>query len=384
MSVLNWNGGNLGRNSSLLDFICGNWMLVLLQEASTTLGQSLAGSRGICWSDAPDGHQGKMAVLAGASGEKTVTPTYGLDFTGEILRPYKDKGYHEINGRWYRNKCERLGAAYIYTVDVEWKNETGELVKRAGLESWRVTTFHMNNYEAKTGAEGSGGTTLAAAFGLAMRDRHRVFSADFNQAHHYVRSTLDNLISTKREYSGITYQYLGSPYGPEIGTVIFNYPGTVQLIGEEKADSFADDSPFWQYLGLSDSDKDAHYPQVLYIYDKDVVGDLGRRQLLHQRSAEGTRNQKKKRDRAKASNSEEHASMKAAKADDDVHPNSEDANISAHAEMSWYEPLVASNCSFVDEDRDIAAAVALGEAQDGIGQKLINAAGEITEEAQRE
>ena len=77
------------------------------------------------------------------------------------------------------------------------------------------------------------------------------------------------------------------------------------------------------------------------------------------------------------------ASMKPAEADDDEHPKLEDENISTHAEMSWYEPLVASNCSFVDRDRDTAAAVALGEAQNGIGHKLVNAAGEITEEAQQ-
>lgn len=76
--------------------------------------------------------------------------------------------------------------------------------------------------------------------------------------------------------------------------------------------------------------------------------------------------------------------MKVAEACDDGHPNSEDANISAHAEMSWYEPL-ACGCrrSFVDRDWDVAAAVALGEAQDGLGQKLVDAAGEITDEAQR-
>ena len=75
--------------------------------------------------------------------------------------------------------------------------------------------------------------------------------------------------------------------------------------------------------------------------------------------------------------------MTAAEAHDDVYPNAEDANISAHAEMSWYEPLVASNCSFLDRDWDVAAAVALSEAQDGLGQKLVDAAGEITDEAQR-
>ena len=75
--------------------------------------------------------------------------------------------------------------------------------------------------------------------------------------------------------------------------------------------------------------------------------------------------------------------MTTAEAVDDVHPNTENANISAHAEMSWYEPLVASNRSFDDRDRDCAAAVALGEAQNGMGQKLVDGAGEITEEAQR-
>ena len=75
--------------------------------------------------------------------------------------------------------------------------------------------------------------------------------------------------------------------------------------------------------------------------------------------------------------------MKAVDADDDVRPNEEDENISAHAEANWFEPEVGSDQSFVQRDWDFAAAVALGEAQDGLGQKLVNAAGEITEEAQR-
>ena len=290
MSLLNWNAGYLNRNRALIDFICGNWMLVLLQESSTTLGQTLAASRGIYWSDAPDGQKGSLAVLAGASGAKFVTPTYGLDFNGQILRPHKEN--------W--KKGERLVAACLYTVDVTWQNEIGELVKRAGLESWRVTTFHMDHDEARSGGGGSGGETLAAAFGLAMRDHHRVFAGDFNQAHHYIVSTLDKLIATKPEYAGITYEYLEGPYSPEIGTVILNYPGTVQLTGEVKEASFEEDSKFWQCLDLSSGDNDAHFPQVLYIYEKDAVGDLTRRQLTHQRSVKGKKKQnKKKRERSK-------------------------------------------------------------------------------------
>ena len=75
--------------------------------------------------------------------------------------------------------------------------------------------------------------------------------------------------------------------------------------------------------------------------------------------------------------------MKTAESNDDVHSNAEDVNIEAHAEMGWHEPLVASNCSFVDRDRDAAAAVALAEIQDGHGNKLVNTAGEITEHGQR-
>ena len=44
---------------------------------------------------------------------------------------------------------------------------------------------------------------------------------------------------------------------------------------------------------------------------------------------------------------------------------------------------MGSGCSFVDRDRDAAAAVALGEVQNGFGQKLVDAAGEITEEGKR-
>ena len=116
-----------------------------------------------------------------------------------------------------------------------------------------------------------------------------MFAGDFNQAHHYIVSTLDKLIATKPEYAGITYEYLEGSYSPEICTVILNYPGTVQLTGEVKEASFEEDSKFWQCLDLSSKDKDAHFPQVLYIYEKDAVGDLKRRQLTHQRPVKGRR-----------------------------------------------------------------------------------------------
>ena len=291
--VLNWNAGNLVRNSSLIDFICGPFSLCLLQESSTTLGQVLAESRGICWSDSPDGQEGCLSVLAGAAGRKVVSPTYGLDFSGQIFRPFKDE--------W--KKGERIHAACMYTVDVTWFNENGELVQRAGLDSWRVTSFHMDHVEAKSGANGSGGKTLASVFGLAMRDQHRVLAGDFNAAQRYVCPTLNKLIEGQKDFAGITYQYLESPLSSEIGIVIFNYPGTVQLTGEVKFGRFGKDSKFWQALGLRSTDKDAHYPQVVMIYEKGVVGSLaseGGRKLCHKRSFEGQRNQnRKKRKRRK-------------------------------------------------------------------------------------
>ena len=36
--LLNWNAGNVNRNSSLINFICGPFSLCFLQESSTTLG----------------------------------------------------------------------------------------------------------------------------------------------------------------------------------------------------------------------------------------------------------------------------------------------------------------------------------------------------------
>ena len=111
----------------------------------------------------------------------------------------------------------------------------------------------------------------------------------------YIVSTLDNLIATKPEYAGITYEYLQCSHSSEIGTVIFNYPGTVQLTGEDKKASFREGSPFWQCVDLASNDKDAHFPQVLYIYEKDVVGDLKRRQSTHGRSEQGEKRQKQRK-----------------------------------------------------------------------------------------
>ena len=295
LMLLNWNAGNLVRNPSLIDFVCGPFSLCLLQESSTTLGQSLAESRAICWSDASDGQQGCLSVLAGASGRKVVVPTYGSDFSGKIFRPYKK--------HW--KKGERLLAACMYTADVSWLNKHGDLVRRAGLDFWRVTTFHMDHVEAKSGENGSGGLTLAAVFGLAMRDKHRLVAGDFNRAQCYLCRTLDRLISEHRQYAGITYEYLESPLSAEIGLVILNYPDTVAITGEVKFRSFEKDSEFWQTLGLRETDTDAHFPQVVMIYEKAAVGCLtsgaggggggarAARKLCHNRSLEGEMQQKR-------------------------------------------------------------------------------------------
>ena len=288
LSLLNWNAGNLHRNTALIDFICGNFSLALIQEASTTKGQALAASRGTYWSDTPDGEMGCLSVVAGASGNKVVLPTYGLTFDGKILRPHKED--------WKQG--DRLFAAYLYTADVAWQNAAGELVKRAGLESWRVTTFHMDHEEAKK-AGGSGRMTLEAALGLAMRDKHRVFAGDFNQAHHYIQDAFNQLVRTHKEYADITCEVLEGP-SPEIRAIIFNYPRSVQLTGEAKNNSFRKGSSFLKAINLSPSDKDAHYPQVLYIYEKELVSDLTCRKRTHQRSAEEKKRQnRKKRARAK-------------------------------------------------------------------------------------
>ena len=178
LMVLNWNAGNLVRNLALVDLACGSFSLCFLQESSTTLGEPVAESRAICWSDSPDGQRGCFSVLAGASGRKVVLATYGSEYSGQIFRPHKKN--------W--KKGDRLLAACVYTADVTWLNKHGDLVRRAGLDSWRVTIFHMDHVEAKSGENGSGGKTCAAAFGLAMRDKYRLFAGDFNQVQHYLCS----------------------------------------------------------------------------------------------------------------------------------------------------------------------------------------------------
>ena len=158
--------------------------------------------------------------MAGGKGRQIITPTYGLHFDGEILCPCKTE---------YAEK-ERLVAAYMHTVDVSWRSQNNAVLKRAGLDFWRVTTFHMHDEVIECGTVASGEITLAAAFGLAMRDEHRVFAGDFTESHHYISSILDELIEQKPEYSAVTYQYLPNPNAPEIGAVIFNYPELVPWV----------------------------------------------------------------------------------------------------------------------------------------------------------
>ena len=111
-----------------------------------------------------------------------------------------------------------------------------------------------------------------------------------------VETILKHLIETKAEYHGISYEYIPEQHSPEIGAVIFNYPGTVQLTAIANSKSFDDDADFWKVLGLKAGDKDAHYPQVLFIFDQ-AAG-----KLKHSRSAEAKKAMnRKKRERTLAS-----------------------------------------------------------------------------------
>ena len=97
LMVLNWNVRNLVRNLSLVDLLCGPFSLCLLKGSSTTLGEPVAESRAICWSDSPDGQQGCFSVLARALGRKVVLATYGLEYSGQIFRPHKRTGRNAID-----------------------------------------------------------------------------------------------------------------------------------------------------------------------------------------------------------------------------------------------------------------------------------------------
>ena len=102
--------------------------------------------------------------------------------------------------------------------------------------------------------------------------------------------------TTRKGYAGITCEVVEG-ISPHINAVIFNYPSSVQLTAEMKSARLDKDS-LWKALNLAASDTDAHHPQWLYIYEKEVVGNLERRQLTRQRSVEGKKKRnRKKRDR---------------------------------------------------------------------------------------
>ena len=74
-----------------------------------------------------------------------------------------------------------------------------------------------------------------------------------------------------QEYAAIAYECIESPHSPEVSTVIFNYPRSMQLTREVKQNAFNRHSGFWLSLHVKRTNTSTHFPQVLYMYEKDVV-----------------------------------------------------------------------------------------------------------------
>ena len=147
---LSWNAGNLDRKNvgrnALIRFITQKWHLAMLQEASSTSLSNIAATRAMCHSIPRDGNVGAMAVVAGATGHKIITPLYGHAFNGEIPNKLSPKMY---------------GLGWFFACQVSWsaaeldtqEERHSQPLLRAGAASWRVCTVHWHNEKVKKGID---------------------------------------------------------------------------------------------------------------------------------------------------------------------------------------------------------------------------------------
>lgn len=272
--VLIFNGGFLDRRTrldGLIDFIAGNFHIILLQESDSTVLPALLHQRAMAINRAPDGSGGNLAIAAGASGNKTLLPLYS-DFDGNVPRPWTQKAD---------------AAMTMHSCSVAWVDGDGKAVQRAGLEAWNVSTVHYNNVHAKR--KDSATTVLTSFFKLCCRDKVRLVGGDFNQAYHRLPEALNAATQGKN----ITYQIFQPPGSPEVVAILFNYPDVPALKAEMR--NLINMQSTKADYGLQESDFDSHRPLILCISKEDAES----RSSMHSRSDE-SKKRRRKHDRAKA------------------------------------------------------------------------------------
>ena len=90
LMVLLWNSGDLDRRVAkyfLIDTICSDFHLCLLQAGHSTRLPNVMSHRGMAYASNPHSEQDQLMVVTGASGHKVVVPLYP-NFSGGVPRPW--------------------------------------------------------------------------------------------------------------------------------------------------------------------------------------------------------------------------------------------------------------------------------------------------------
>ena len=249
ISLLVANVGLIDRSRTLSDFLAGNFSVVLLQEAhSDGVLHRFVSARDMSILEGVGRTGSSMAVLAGQTGTKYLSRVYST-WDGLMERPYKMSA----------KEGDRIHSLVSLTADVQWFNEaSGEVISRAGLESFRATSVHVHNDEKRSGE--SCRLALKTLFWLALRDRHRVVAGDWNLDPQSVAGAVESVID---QFQGASFEILHGVRSTEIICVLFNYADLPQLRGVVK--SAVEEHWTSENLRISERDRDSHFPLIIQL-----------------------------------------------------------------------------------------------------------------------
>ena len=259
LMCLSWNAGNLDRknvgHNALVEFCMKKWHLVMLQVASSTSLSHIAATRAMCHSIPRGGNVGAMAVVAGATGHKIITPLYGHAFNGEI--PNTNSPYTYALG-WFFARQVSWSAAELDTQE----ERHFQPLLRAGAASWRVCTVHWQYEFTK---KDKVGLEMLQFFYLMLRDHVRTITGDFYHGHRYV-----DPVMAFWHGKGYCESWTMACAGlfDEIVVVLINYNDgdpPAQLKRNQVLDGIDQ-----TYFGVPGNDRDSHAPLMFFVEAADA------------------------------------------------------------------------------------------------------------------